>query len=71
MAAIGIGAAKGAGSGILSSALVGTVKLQAQARAQNQAAVNQYKQRLKIRDRKKKFSTSTLPSLVYTTVTRE
>ena len=49
MAAIGIGAAQ-AGSGIL-SAFGGHSEAKAQARAQNQAAVNQYKQKLKIRER--------------------
>ena len=54
MAAIGLGAAK-AGSGIL-SAFGGHSEAQARTRAQNQAAVNQYKQRLKIRDRDYKNS---------------
>ena len=49
MAAVGIGVAKGA-SGIL-SAFGGHSEATAQARAQNQAAVNQYKHQLKIRER--------------------
>lgn len=48
-------AAVSAGSGIL-SAFGGHSEKTAQARAQNQAAVNQYKQRLKIRDKEYKDS---------------
>ena len=49
MAAVGFGVAKGA-SGIM-SAIGGHSEATARARAQNQAAVNQYKQQLKIRER--------------------